>query len=59
MPKSKRDFWLPKLSSNKRRDKAVLKELDSMNWQVFVVWECELKDRDKLAKRIKSFMERP
>ncbi|WP_321530166.1 DNA mismatch endonuclease Vsr [uncultured Desulfuromonas sp.] len=57
MPKSKLDFWLPKLENNIQRDKKVLQELKESGWNVLIIWECELKDKESVCERIKYFME--
>lgn len=57
LPKSRLDFWLPKLDANKARDEVVLKKLAAEGWQALTVWECELRDKDALANRIKDFLE--
>ena len=56
LPKSKQDFWIPKLSANKERDQRNLAELQEKGWDVLVVWECELSDLDSLRKRISRFL---
>ncbi|MFH0911233.1 MAG: DNA mismatch endonuclease Vsr [Planctomycetota bacterium] len=56
-PKSRRDFWLPKLRANRERDKMCQHALRRLGWGVLVVWECETRNRVKLAKRIRKFME--
>lgn len=56
-PKSKLDFWRPKLEQNHQRDKIIRRQLRKQGWQVFVVWECQLKDVDALAERICAFLE--
>lgn len=56
LPKSKLDFWLPKLDGNKKRDKIKIKSLMELGWQPLIIWECELKDISSLSKRIKLFM---
>ena len=43
MPKSRLDYWQPKLERNKQRDAEHIKELQSNGWHVITVWECELK----------------
>ena len=43
MPKSRLDFWLPKLESNKERDGANRLTLKNTGWDVLILWECELK----------------
>jgi DNA mismatch endonuclease (patch repair protein) len=56
-PKSKLDFWRPKLEQNQRRDKIVRKELRKQGWRVLVVWECQLKKSERLAERLRMFLE--
>lgn len=42
-PKSNKDFWLKKLSSNVSRDKDVINILNKNGWKTIVIWECEAK----------------
>jgi DNA mismatch endonuclease, patch repair protein len=42
-PKSRPEFWLPKLRSNVRRDKKQRAALKASGWHLFEVWECSLK----------------
>jgi len=56
-PKSKLDFWRPKLEQNHQRDKVVGRELRKQGWSVLVVWECQLKNLEKLAGRMRAFLE--
>ncbi|MDD4366098.1 MAG: very short patch repair endonuclease [Eubacteriales bacterium] len=42
-PKSNVDFWQNKINSNVERDNRQHKELESLGWNVIVIWECELK----------------
>ncbi len=57
MPKSRLQFWLPKLEKNVERDKKVLKELRASGWKALIVWECELKDVESIRDRVKRFLE--
>ena len=41
-PKSRPEFWLPKLEGNARRDAAAEVALREAGWQVFTVWECDV-----------------
>lgn len=43
MPKSKLDYWQPKLERNKQRDAENVYKLKGDGWRVITVWECELK----------------
>ena len=42
MPKSRPEYWIPKLTRNKERDEENFKKLTEMGWRVFVIWECEI-----------------
>lgn len=53
-PKSRTDFWLKKLESNEIRDIRVKSDLELLGWRVITVWECELREPEKLSKRIVS-----
>ena len=57
MPKSKLDFWVPKLEGNRARDERNLNELVDKGWSPLVVWECQTKDVLGLEERIRSFLE--
>ncbi|MEJ0062898.1 MAG: very short patch repair endonuclease [Alphaproteobacteria bacterium] len=57
VPKSRVDFWLGKISSNKNRDAAVRRAIRKMGWSVLVLWECGLKDQEKLEKTIRRFLD--
>jgi len=56
LPKSKLDFWLPKLSGNRERDEANQAKLSGMRWKFLIVWECELVDPQSLEERIIRFL---
>jgi DNA mismatch endonuclease (patch repair protein) len=56
LPKSRLDFWVPKLESNRIRDKSNEDKLRSMGWAVLVVWECEISNPEKIAKRVEAFL---
>ena len=56
MPKSKLDFWRPKLEGNRLRDLKVREQLEAQGWSVFEVWECQAAKRDleALATRLRQ-----
>lgn len=56
MPKSRLDFWRPKLEKNRERDLENQERLRRLGWGFLVVWECELKDRPSLEARLRSFL---
>jgi len=56
MPKSRPEYWRPKLLGNMARDKKNQAALRERGWEILVVWECETGDERVLAKRIRSFL---
>ena len=58
-PKSNRQFWVNKISSNIKRDRKVSRTLRAQGWAVLRVWECSLKKRPNYdVVRIKTALER-
>jgi DNA mismatch endonuclease, patch repair protein len=55
-PKSRQEFWDDKFARNRERDATHVEALKARGWDVRTVWECELKDRDKLTSRLLSFL---
>lgn len=51
-PKTRSEFWGPKLQRNRERDKGNREALEAMGWTVETVWQCETRDREALAKRL-------
>lgn len=56
LPKSRLEFWLPKLEANAERDEKNVERLIEDGWEVLVLWECELKDHAFIKSRIESFL---
>ena len=40
LPKSRLDFWLPKLEGNRERDLKKQTLLRELGWNVMIIWEC-------------------
>jgi len=57
LPKSRLDFWLPKLEGNQTRDRVNQRLLRKSGWRILVVCECELRDMPKLTRKIRRFLE--
>jgi len=55
-PKSRTDYWWPKLEANRQRDKRNQQALEDLGWKVLVIWECEIKKGVSLAERIQDFL---
>ena len=56
LPKSKRDYWIPKIERNKERDAENISSLVERGWRVLIVWECEIKRLDELTARLADFL---
>ncbi len=56
-PKSKTAFWSAKFERNVRRDEQVMDRLRATGWRALVIWECELRDRSGVERRIKKFLD--
>lgn len=57
LPKSRVAFWRAKLEDNAARDTRTRARLSRDGWRVLVVWECQLRDVDKLAARLRAFLD--
>ncbi len=49
LPKSRLDFWRPKLDENAARDCRNVLALEAAGWRVMIIWECQSKDVLRLA----------
>lgn len=57
LPKSKLDYWRPKIENNRRRDARNLEALAEAGWTTLVVWQCELRDLENARKLLTDFLE--
>ena len=55
-PKTRLDYWLPKLRRNVARDEKVRAGLEAAGWSTQVLWECETRDPDLLRGRLQAFL---
>ena len=58
IPKSRRNYWRPKLMRNRQRDRSNEKKLQAEGWAILTLWECELDDVKLLQKRLAAFLKR-
>lgn len=56
-PKTRKKFWEEKFRRNVERDAANARALRRLGWRVMIVWQCGTKDREKLAARLRRFLE--
>jgi DNA mismatch endonuclease, patch repair protein len=58
LPRSRKDYWTPKLMRNRQRDRQHLRNLRRMGWRVLTIWECETTNHSRLRKTLSSFLDR-
>ena len=58
-PKSRREFWLPKLERNRAKDARNKRALRNSGWGVLTVWQCQTKSQDRLSAQFQSFLGPP
>ncbi len=58
LPKSpeRQDFWQEKLDGNARRDRRNETRLQRLGWEFLVIWECETRDLEGLADKVRAFL---
>jgi DNA mismatch endonuclease, patch repair protein len=56
LPTSRQDYWMPKLVENRARDARNRRALARLGWKCLVLWECETKQPDRLARKIVRFL---
>jgi DNA mismatch endonuclease (patch repair protein) len=56
LPKSRLDYWAPKIEANRARDRRKRAELRAAGWRVLTIWQCELRRPERLADRIGQFL---
>lgn len=58
LPKSRLDYWGPKIEGNVARDAAAMRSLRAKGWKPLVVWQCECKSTARLQRRLIKFLDR-
>lgn len=57
LPKRNREFWIGKLSANKKRDSKALSALRRRGFKTLVIWECELRNPDRVRQRLQALLQ--
>jgi DNA mismatch endonuclease (patch repair protein) len=57
--KSNSAYWTDKVKKNQERDKRHSADLEANGWRVLTIWECELRQRGRLAKLLGSILLSP
>jgi DNA mismatch endonuclease (patch repair protein) len=58
LPKDNRNFWAKKLRRNAERDALVNDKLGLLGWNVLRIWQHEMRESDKVARRVSRALNR-
>jgi DNA mismatch endonuclease (patch repair protein) len=56
IPATRTEFWQNKRCGNVTRDKRNPRKLKTMGWKVLIVWECKVRNPEKLSAILKKFL---
>ena len=56
IPKSRIEYWKPKLARNRKRDRATEKALRHQGWELLIIWQCEVDTVISISDRIEEFL---
>ncbi len=59
LPKTRHEFWVPKLEANRSRDERNMERLHRDGWRVLVIWECELGNISSVTEKVAQFLKEP
>jgi DNA mismatch endonuclease (patch repair protein) len=59
LPKSREDYWRPKVESNRARDARVVLALKGLGWTALTLWQCELHDIEQTKHLLCEFLGPP
>ena len=55
-PKTRKEFWESKFKANVKRDLEIQEKIKNIGWQSVIIWECELKNYEKLEKLFRKIL---
>ncbi|WP_281978878.1 very short patch repair endonuclease [Pseudorhizobium flavum] len=59
LPKSRLEYWKPKIETNKVRDERNVNELKKAGWESLVLWQCEVARLDETVDHVTHFLGPP
>lgn len=58
VPKTNTEYWIQKIMRNQKRDSSVINTLQSCGWNILVIWECDIKNLEKIKSLLKEFLDK-
>ena len=56
LPRTRPEYWIPKLGRNVERDHEHVKKLTEAGWQTLTIWECHAAQRTALTQTVEAFL---
>ncbi|MEV5055845.1 DNA mismatch endonuclease Vsr [Agrobacterium radiobacter] len=56
LPKTRPDYWGPKIAANRARDEAVIASLGEKGWDILTVWQCQMRNLETTLQQIARFL---
>jgi len=56
-PRTRQEYWVPKLARNVERDRVNGAALRRLGWKMLVVWECQTSNIAEVSARIVNFLD--
>jgi DNA mismatch endonuclease (patch repair protein) len=56
IPSTNKEYWLEKINNNVKRDLINLEKLVEMGWEVYILWECEIRQDNEYLAKILNFL---
>jgi DNA mismatch endonuclease (patch repair protein) len=56
IPKTNQEYWVSKIEKNLARDENSIAEINSLGWNVIVLWECEIKSRGQKLESLLAYL---
>jgi DNA mismatch endonuclease, patch repair protein len=50
IPKTRTDWWTHKIDKTKEKDSFNINELKNLGWEVYIIWECKLRNNQRLRE---------
>jgi DNA mismatch endonuclease (patch repair protein) len=58
LPTSNAAFWRKKIQSNMERDKNTKHSLKKLGWTIFIIWECDIKNKEGFSKAMNGLLKK-
>lgn len=57
LPKTRLDYWRPKIAANKVRDARNVADLKNFGWSPIIIWQCQTRDMENLSLHLDKLLE--